>query len=69
MSRDPYRQAAAGVASLAIDRLQLILSDAASYLNDGNDLAAWGTLVSFDDAAEDLKAAIRLHKSTNRRQP
>lgn len=69
MNHDPYRQAAVGVAGLAINRLQLILSEAASYLNDGNDLAAWGTLVFFDDAAEDLKAAIRLHQSANRRQP
>jgi hypothetical protein len=69
MNHDPYRQAAAGMAGLAINRLQLILSEAASYLNDGKDLAAWGTLVLFDDAAEDLKAAIRLHQSANRRQP
>lgn len=68
MKRDEFRQAAAAMAGLAINRLQLILSDAASYLNDGNDLAAWGTLVLFDDAAEDLKAAIRLHQSANRRQ-
>lgn len=68
MKHGPYSQAAASMAGLAINRLQQILSDAASYLNDGNDLAAWGTLGLFDEAAEDLKAAIRLHQSANRWQ-
>jgi hypothetical protein len=31
-------------------------------------LAAMGTLTSFDDFAEDLKAAMRLHRSAHRRQ-
>jgi hypothetical protein len=59
---------AAEVATNAIDSLTMILQDARQYLQDHNDLAAWGTLVMFDNAAEDLRAAIRLHKSTTRRK-
>jgi hypothetical protein len=59
---------AAEAATNAIDSLTVILADARKYLADRNDLAAWGTLVMFDDAAEDLRAAIRLHKSTTRRK-
>ena len=64
---DPYRQATADAARHAIDRLQVILNEATLYLTSGNHLAAWGTLVLFDEAAEDLKAAIRLHKAANAR--
>ncbi len=64
---DPYRQATADAARHAIDRLQVILNDAAGYLIAGSYFAAWGTLVLFDDASEDLKAAIRLHKAANAR--
>ena len=59
---------AAEVAILAIDNLMDILTDARKYLEERNDLAAWGTLTMFDDAAEDLQAAIRLHKAFNRRR-
>jgi hypothetical protein len=64
---DPFRQATADAARHAIDRLQVILNEATGYLIAGNHLAAWGTLVLFDDAAEDLKAAIRLHRAANAR--
>lgn len=59
---------AADIAILAIDNLVEILTDARRYLEDRNDLAAWGTLIRFEEAADDLKAAIRLHKSMNRRR-
>ena len=65
---DPFRQATADAARHAIDRLQVILNEATGYLTQGNHLAAWGTLVMFDDQAEDLKAAIRLHKATDARR-
>ncbi|MBL8222110.1 MAG: hypothetical protein JNL62_22930 [Bryobacterales bacterium] len=59
---------AADAAISAIDNLTTLLADARKYLEDGRDLAAWGTLTCFDEAAEDLRAAIRLHKSFNRRR-
>ena len=58
---------AADVTVTAIDRLEKLLAEAKTYLQDRKDMAAWGTLLMFDDAAEDLKAAIRLHRSANRR--
>ena len=58
----------ADVAVLAIDQLMEILIEARRYLSSGDDLAAWGTLIHFDDAADDLNAAIRLHKSLNIRR-
>jgi hypothetical protein len=58
---------AADVTVTAIDRLEKLLAEAKTYLQDRNDMAAWGTLLCFDEAAEDLKAAIRLHRSANRR--
>ena len=64
-----FRKATADAARHAIDNLQVILNEATGYLIEGNDLAAWGTLLMFDDAAEDLKAAIRLHRAANRRAP
>jgi hypothetical protein len=69
MTTDPFRKAAANSATYAIDNLLEILNDARAYLIDGNDLAAWGTLLMFEDHAEDLKSAIRLHRSANRRAP
>ena len=62
-----FRKAAADTATYAIDNLLEILNEARAYLIEGNDLAAWGTLLMFDDQAADLNAAIRLHRSANRR--
>jgi hypothetical protein len=59
---------AAEMAIIAIDNLSQILQEARQYLADRNDLAAWGTLILFDDASDDLKAAIRLHRSSTRRK-
>jgi hypothetical protein len=59
---------AADMAIIAIDNLTEILTDARKYLEDRQDLAAWGTLLRFDDAAEDMRAAIRLHRSLNARR-
>lgn len=57
--------AAATVA--AIDNLLKLLTEAKSYFTDGNNLAAYGTLVMFDDHAEDLRAAFRLCQMRQRR--
>ena len=63
-----YLFTAADVAINAIDNLTELLVDARKYLEDGRDLSAWGTLSCFDEAAEDLRAAIRLHRTFNRRR-
>ena len=68
MKNDSFRQIAADAALHAIDRLQAILNEAQGYLMSGENLAAWGTLLMFEDAAEDLKAAIRLHRAANARR-
>ena len=38
------------------------LKEAQDYLGGGDDLAAIGTLVLFDEQAEDVKAALRLFR-------
>lgn len=68
MTDDGFQKAAADAARHSIDQLQTILNEAQGYLITGNNLAAWGTLVLFDEAAEDLKAAIRLYRSANARR-
>jgi len=60
---------AADMATIAIDNLIGLLEEAREYLADRQDLAAFGTLIQFDDAAEDMKAAIRLLRSAVRRSP
>jgi hypothetical protein len=45
---------AAGDTVTAIDRLEKLLAEAKTYLQDRNDMAAWGTLLCFDEASEDL---------------
>jgi hypothetical protein len=60
---------AAGDTVTAIDRLEKLLAEAKTYLQDRNDMAAWGTLLCFDEASEDLKAAIRLHSFAFGRRP
>lgn len=70
MPQDAFQKAAADAARHSIDQLQTILSEAQGYLMSGENLAAWGTLLMFEEAAEDLKAAIRLYRSANsRRKP
>lgn len=66
---DTIRKAAREMARHAIAELSEMLSLADSYLAEGNDNAAIGTLLSFDEAAADLKAAMQLHRSANRRTP
>ncbi|MGH9808139.1 MAG: hypothetical protein ACRD9W_12920 [Terriglobia bacterium] len=60
---------AADMATIAIDNLIGLLEEAREYLADRQDLAAFGTLIQFDDAGEDMKAAIRLLRSAVRRKP
>jgi hypothetical protein len=64
MSTDPVSLAA----TLAIDELLTLLAEARGYLGAGRTLAAIGTLVMFDDRAEDLRAAMRLLRMAQRRQ-
>lgn len=48
--------------SATIDVLRGMLAEAIDYLNQEEHLAALGTLVLFEDQAEDVKAAIRLFR-------
>lgn len=52
----------------AIDNLITLLSEAKNHLAAGEDAAACGTLMLFDEHAEDLKAAIRLCRMNQRRR-
>ncbi|MFI5322825.1 MAG: hypothetical protein ACHQ6U_04680 [Thermodesulfobacteriota bacterium] len=57
--------------SCTIDNLLTLLGEAEHYLALNNHLAALGTLIMFEDHAEDLKAAKRLINRSLRtgRQP
>jgi hypothetical protein len=48
--------------SATIDVLRGTLREAVHYLDQHEHLAALGTLILFDDQAEDVKAAIRLFR-------
>ena len=48
--------------SATIDVLRGMLGEAIDYLDQEEHLAALGTLILFDDHAEDVKAAIRLFR-------
>ena len=56
MTADPVHLAA----EAAIDQLLTLLTEARSYLEQRETLAAIGTLVMFDDHADDVRAAMRL---------
>ena len=45
-----------------IDVVRAVLGEAIDYLDQEEHLAALGTLILFDDHAEDVKAAIRLFR-------
>ena len=51
-----------------IDNLITLLTEAKQYFADGQHLAALGTLIMFEEHADDLNAAIRLCKMAQRRQ-
>lgn len=63
MTTDPVSLAAID----AVNELATLLKEARSYLVEGETLAAIGTLVMFDDRAEDLRAALRLLRMARRR--
>ena len=65
MTTDPYTLTAAA----AINQLVALLAEARTYLDQGETLAALGTLVMFDDHAEDVRAAIRTLQMAQRRRP
>ena len=48
--------------SATIDVLRGMLGEAIDYLTQDEHLSALGTLIPFDDHAEDVKAAIRLFR-------
>jgi len=48
--------------SATIDILRATLGQAVEYINQNEHLAALGTLILFEDQAEDVKAAIRLFR-------
>jgi len=56
-----------GATVLAIDNLLKLLTEAKEYFAKGESLAAFGTLVLFDEHAEDLRAAFRLCRMQQRR--
>ncbi len=51
----------------AIDNLITLLTEAKKNFAEGETLTAFGTLIMFEDHADDLKAAIRLCKMSLRR--
>jgi len=55
-------------ALIAINNLITILTEAREYLRQGEKLSALGTLILFDDLAQDIYAAIRFLRM-DRRQP
>lgn len=46
----------------ALDKLRLTISEAQDYLGGGKELAASGTMLEFDEQAEDVKATLRLFR-------
>jgi hypothetical protein len=64
MTTDPFTLTAAA----AINQLVALLAEARTYLDQGEALAAIGTLVMFDDHAEDVRAAIRTLQMAQRRR-
>lgn len=68
MRRDDFHNVTVQVMRHTIDQLQTLLNEAQGYFITGNEGAAWGTLVLFDEAAEDLKAALRLYRILNARR-
>ena len=60
MTPDPVALAA----EAALNQLIGLLTEARSYLEQCNSLATIGTLVTFDDQAEDVRAAVRLLRMT-----
>ena len=48
--------------SATIDVLRGMLNEATGYLDQHEHLAALGTLILFEDQADDVKAAIRLFR-------
>ena len=53
----------------ALTDLTITLAEARDYLyNPGYPLAAIGTLITFADQADDVKAALRLYTNAVRRQ-
>ena len=69
MTKELTVTAAENFARVTIMQLIADLQLASDYFVAGQDLAAWGTLVMFEELAENLKAAIRLHHAAIRSKP
>lgn len=63
MSIDPFRQ----VLDQALARMITTLCDAKSYIAEGKDLAAIGTLCTVENEFADLQAALRLFTNAMRK--
>lgn len=68
MTTDDFHKVMVDLTRHAIDRLQTLLNEAQGYFITGNVRAAWGTLLLFEESAEDLKAALRLYRAGNARR-
>jgi hypothetical protein len=58
----PVTQTFRAAFDVALNEFIRTLKEAQDYLGGGDDLAAIGTLVLFDEQAEDVKAALRLFR-------
>ena len=66
----PVTQTFRAALDFALDEFIRTLKEAQDYLGGGDDLAAIGTLLLFDQQAEDVKAALRLFsRAEQRRHP
>ena len=66
----PVTQTFRAALDFALDEFITTLKEAQDYLGGGDDLAAIGTLLLFDQQAEDVKSALRLFsRAEQRRHP
>lgn len=65
-NKSPPSDPIAFSALIAIENLITLLTEAGAYLKDGEKLAALGTLIAFDDLAQDIYAAIRFLRMDRR---
>ena len=66
----PVTQTFRAALDFALDEFIRTLKEAQDYLGGGDDLAAIGTLLLFDQQAEDVKASLRLFsRAEQRRHP
>jgi len=64
----PVTQTFRAALDFALDEFIRTLKEAQDYLGGGDDLADIGTLLLFDQQAEDVKAALRLFSRAEQRR-